>query len=61
MLERLPDNLDEALRAIAEKSDTALPTMDIKKLLAISYITTNFFGGWKTTSKGREYLKKIKK
>jgi hypothetical protein len=60
-MEHLPDNLDEALRAIADKSDTPLSPMDIKKLLAISYITERFGGGWMVNSKGREYLKKVKK
>jgi hypothetical protein len=61
MTERLPDNLDESLRAIAAKNDTPLPIIDIKKLLAISYITERYGGGWMVNSKGMEYLKKVKK
>jgi hypothetical protein len=59
-MERLPNNLDLSLRAIHLKSDEALPADDIKKLLLAKYITERFGGGWMTTSKGREYLKRHK-
>ncbi len=53
---RLPTNLDQALRIIANKEHVAIPLADIHKLLAISYITTKG-KGWMVNSKGREYLK----
>lgn len=61
-MEHLPDNLDEALRAIAKnQSETGLALSDIRNLIAMSYITPKFGGGWMVNSKGREYLKRVKK
>jgi hypothetical protein len=59
-MDRLPPNLDLSLRAIHLKTDTPLDPADIKKLLIAKYITERFGGGWMTTSKGREYLKRHK-
>jgi hypothetical protein len=59
-MDKLPPNLDLSLRAIHLKTDDALPADDIKKLLIAGFITTKYGGGWMTTSKGREYLKRHK-
>jgi hypothetical protein len=58
---RLPPNLDHALRAIHSKSDEALPGADINKLLLMHMIDFDVIrGGWRTNSKGREYIKRHK-
>jgi hypothetical protein len=55
---RLPNNLHKALIAIHTKSDDPLPAEDIKKLLLANFIDHDIIrGGWRTNSKGREYLK----
>jgi hypothetical protein len=59
-MDRLPDNLDEALRAIANNSHVALAKDDIRKLLLISVISEKHGGGWMVNSKGRAYLKRFK-
>jgi hypothetical protein len=60
-MERLPPNLDLSLRAIHLKTDDALPADDIKKLLLMNMIDHDLvYGGWRTNSKGREYLKRHK-
>jgi hypothetical protein len=60
-MNRLPPNLDHALRVIHSKSDEALPGADIQKLLDENYITYDVVrGGWRTNSKGREYIKRHK-
>jgi hypothetical protein len=59
-MEKLPVNLDHALRVIANNELIGLPAMDIKKLLAFGYIAPKHLGGWLVNSKGREYLKKHK-
>jgi hypothetical protein len=57
----LPNNLHKALIAIHTKSDDPLPAEDITKLLEDNYITFDVVrGGWRTNSKGREYLKRHK-
>ena len=61
MLEKLPGNLDEALRIIANEEQIAMPLDDIRKLLLMSLITHKLGGGWMVNSKGREYLKRHKK
>jgi len=61
MLEKLPENLDEALRIIANVEQIAMPLDDIRKLLLMSLITHKLGGGWMVNSKGREYLKRHKK
>ena len=61
MLEKLPGNLDEALRIIANEEQIAMPLDDIRKLLLMSLITHKLGGGWMVNSKGREYLKRYKK
>jgi hypothetical protein len=58
---KLPPNLDHALRAIHYKSDEALPGADIRKLQLMNLIDHDLVkGGWRTNSKGREYLKRHK-
>jgi hypothetical protein len=60
-MERLPPNLDLSLRAIHLKTDDALPAADIKKLQLMHLIDFDIIrGGWRTNSKGREYLKRYK-
>jgi len=61
MLDKLPENLDEALRIIANEEQIAMPRDDIRKLLLMSLITHKLGGGWMVNSKGREYLKRHKK
>ena len=61
MLEKLPGNLDETLRIIANEEQIAMPLDDIRKLLLMSLITHKLGGGWMVNSKGREYLKRNKK
>jgi len=61
MLDKLPENLDEALRIIANEEQMAMPLDDIRKLLLMSLITHKLGGGWMVNSKGREYLKCYKK
>jgi len=61
MFEKLPGNLDEALRIIANEEQIAMPLDDIRKLLLMSLITHKLGGGWMVNSKGREYLKRHKK
>ncbi|CAN4273217.1 hypothetical protein MCEMSEM29_01285 [Methylophilaceae bacterium] len=61
MLEKLPGNLDEALRIIANEEQIAMPLDDIRKLLLMSLITHKLGGGWMVNSKGREYLKRHKR
>jgi hypothetical protein len=60
MLEKLPENLDEALRIIANNQHISIPLIDIRKLLLMSLITNKLGGGWMINSKGREYLKRNK-
>ena len=57
---RLPENLDIALRIIANNEMVSIPSDDIKKLLLISYISDKYGGGWMVNSKGRQYLKMFK-
>jgi hypothetical protein len=58
---KLPPNLDHALRVIHSKSDEALPGADIKKLQLMNMIDHDLvYGGWRTNSKGREYIKRHK-
>ena len=61
MLDKLPKNLDEAIRIIAKEEQIAMPLDDIRKLLLMSLITHKLGGGWMVNSKGREYLKRHKK
>jgi hypothetical protein len=61
MFEKLPENLDEALRIIANEEQIAMPLDDIRKLLLMSLITHKLGGGWMVNIKGREYLKRHKK
>ena len=56
-MDKLPDNLDEALRNIANNEQVAIPSDDIRKLLLSTYITTKHPAGWMVNSKGRLYLK----
>lgn len=58
MMEKLPENLDVAIRIIANQEQIAIPPEDIRKLLLMSLITHKFGGGWIVNSKGREYLKR---
>lgn len=61
MLEKFPENLDEALRIIANSEYISIPLIDIRKLILMSLITNKLGGGWMINSKGREYLKRHKK
>ena len=61
MSEKLPENLDEALRIIANTEQIPIPLIDIRKLMLMSLITHKLGGGWMINSKGREYLKRNKK
>lgn len=61
MLDKLPENLDEALRIIANEEQIGMPLDDIRKLLLMSLITHKLGSGWMVNSKGREYLKRHKK
>lgn len=57
----LPPNLHNALLAIHNKTDEALHPADIQQLLDENYITFDVVrGGWRTNSKGREYIKRHK-
>jgi hypothetical protein len=56
MFDKLPGNLDETLRIIANEEQIAMPLDDIRKLLLMSLITHKLGGGWMVNSKGREYL-----
>ena len=60
MSEKLPENLDVALRIIANDEHTSIPLIDIRKLMLMSLITNKLGGGWMINSKGREYLKRHK-
>lgn len=57
MLEKLPENLDEAIRIIANQEQISIPL----DLLLIGLITHKLGGGWMINSKGREYLRCQKK
>jgi len=58
-MQRLPENLHYALLVIHNKEHEPLPKDDIHKLLIANYITQDIIrGGWRTNSKGREYVKK---
>jgi hypothetical protein len=61
MLEKLPENLDEAIRIIANQEQIAIPLIDIRKLQLMSLITHKLGGGWMVNSKGRGYLRRHKK
>ena len=61
MSEKLPENLDKALRIIANNQHIPMPLIDIRKLLLMNLITDKLGGGWMINSKGREYLKCHKK
>lgn len=47
-----------ALAIIAEDRREAILKADIEQLLAMSYITPKFGGGWMVNGKGREALRK---
>ena len=56
MSERLPANLDDALRSISNQEFTTIPQDDIRQLLALGYIRHTLRGGWLINSIGWEYL-----
>ena len=58
MSERLPANLDNALRSISNQEFIAMPPDDIRQLLALGYIRHALRGGWLTNSMGWDYLKR---
>lgn len=47
-MEKLPENLDKALRIIANNEQIAIAPDEIRKLLLISYISTKYpiVAGW---------------
>ena len=57
MSEKLPANLNKALRMIANQEYFAIPKDDIRQLLATGYIRHNLRGTWLINSLGWEYLK----
>lgn len=57
MYEKLPVELDLALRIIASKRKFSPKKTYIEKLLVAGFITQNFFGGWMVNSRGKQYLK----
>jgi len=57
---KLPPDLDQALRIIASNEQIALKLPDINKLELAGFIAKNYFGGWKLSSKGRQYLKEYR-
>lgn len=61
MSEKLPENLEEALRIIANNEQIALEWGEIHKLSLAGLITAKHGGGWMINSKGKEYLKRYKK
>lgn len=56
-MEKLPDDLDRAMRIIRNNDKLTVSAEDIRQLLLMGFITHKYGGGWKDTSKGREYLK----
>lgn len=60
MLKPLPEELDQALRIIANEQHIGLKAEVINTLLDSGYITYKYGGGWMATSKGRRYLKENK-
>lgn len=57
MSEKLPSNLDKALRMIANREYVVIPKDDIRQLLATGFIRHNLRGTWLVNSLGWEYLK----
>ena len=57
MTDKLFDNLDKALRIIANKENTALRAADVRRLVMNGYIKANVNGGWLVNDKGKIYLK----
>lgn len=57
MSEKLPANLDKALRSISNQEFIALPKDDIRQLLALGYIRHTLIGRWLVNSMGWDYLK----
>ena len=61
MLNKLAENLDEALRLIADNQNISIPLIDIRNLLLLRLVTYKMGGGWIINSKGRDYLRCNKK
>jgi len=57
MFDKLPGNLDEALRIIANEEQIAMPLDDIRKLLLSGLITHRLGCGWIHNSKVWEYFR----
>ncbi len=57
MSEKLPENLENALRIIANQDNTLILEDDIKTLLITGYIRRSLKGSWLISSKGWDYLK----
>ena len=58
MSERLPANLDNALRSISNQEFITIYQDDIRQLLAFGYIRHALRGGWLINSMGWDYLKR---
>ena len=56
-MEKLPNELDLALRLIASKKEIDLRKPYLQRLLAMGYISETFFGDFKINGKGRHYLR----
>ena len=56
-MKKLPDNLDEAMRCISNNTMAGIEVAVINQLLALSYISVKYGGGWMVNSKGRRFLK----
>ena len=56
MSEKLPEDLDKALRIIANGEQIVIPMTLLRELLNAGYIQKEFKGGWLVNSRGREYL-----
>lgn len=56
-MEKLTNELDSTLRAIAQKAKFLEQSASIKKLFSEGYIEYTIHTGWVLNDKGRDYLK----